>query len=79
MGQAHDLASGIAEAPVHAVTVRAVGPGDGDLAVPDGDHVGTGIIGDGEFLVKAQVDGFDQLTSAGHFRQLRRGAGGEEK
>ena len=79
MGEANDLTSGIAESPVYTVTVRAVGPGNGNLAIPDSDDVGTGFVGDGEFLVLPEVDGPDQLTPAGHFRQLRRGAGGEEK
>ena len=39
--------------------IRAVGPGDGDLAVLDGDGV---LAVHGELLVDGQVNGLDRLT-----------------
>ena len=78
MGEAHNLCAGIAESTIDAVAIGAIGPGDGNLAVPDGDDVGAGIIGDGEFLIHPQVDGTDDLTVGGDFGHGRRG-GGDQK
>ena len=75
MGQTHDLSAGITESPVHAVTVGAVSPGDGNLAVPDGDDVGTGVVSDGEFLIHPQVDGPDNMAVGSDFCHAGRGSG----
>ena len=79
MGEAHDLGARIAETTVHTVAVRAVCPGDGDLAIPDGDNIGAGVIGDGEFLVDGQINGAEKLTMGANFRQGRRGTALHEK
>ena len=57
VGETYDLVSGIAETTVHTVTIGTVCPGNGNLAVPDGNDIGAGLVGDGEFLVLMQVDG----------------------
>ena len=76
VGKTYDLGTGIAESTVHAIAVRAISPGDRNLAVPDGDDIGTAVIGDGEFLVDPQVNGADDLTMGGDFGHGRRSAVG---
>ena len=62
VGKAHDVRAAGAEAALHAVVVRAVGPGDGDLAALDGDGIPAV---HGEFLVDHQVHGFDFCAFGG--------------
>ena len=62
IGQAHDVRASRAVAPLHAVVVRAVGPGDGDLAILDGNGV---LAVHGEFLIDHQVHGFHGFTLGG--------------
>ena len=62
VGQAYDVRAAVAETPLHAVVIRAVGPGDSDLAVFDGDGV---LAVHGEFLVDGQVHGFDLPATGG--------------
>ena len=74
MGQAHDLLARVAEALLYAVPVGAVGVGDGNFSVPDGDDVGAAFGGDGKFLIHMQIydpDGFS-LTDDLRLRGGRR-------
>ena len=79
MGQTYDLGTGIAETTIHAIAVGTVSPGDGDLAVPDGDDVGTGLVSNGEFLIDAQIQGADHTAVGGDLSHSGRGRSGHEK
>ena len=51
--------------------VRAVGLGDGNAAVPDGDGVAAAVFGsDGELLIHPEVYGFDDCAPAADFRKI---------
>ena len=72
VGQAHDLGSAVAEAPVHAVVVRAVGLGDGDGPIFDGDGVAAAAVRfHGELLIHPQINDVDHLAVAGDFGPSR--------
>ena len=59
VGQAYDVRAACAEAPLHAVVVGAVRPGDGDFSVLHGNGV---MAVHGELLVDGQIHGFDRLA-----------------
>ena len=70
IGQAHDLSTAAAVAPVHAIVIRAGGFGDGDLAVLDGDLV-CAIGGAYRYGgIPVQGEGLDQLPVGPYFCHL---------
>ena len=64
VGQADNVGAPGAVAPLHAVVVRAIGPGHGNLAILDGDGV---LPVHGELLVDHQVHGFHGFPFRGDF------------
>ena len=69
VGQAYDLGTPVAEASCHAVAVGAIGLGDGNMAILDGNGIDAAIRGgNGKFLIDPKIYGFQDFSLAGDFR-----------
>ena len=80
VGKTDDIGAAVAEAPLYAVVIRAVGPGDGDLPVRNGDGIFAVY---GEFLIDLKIHGFDLPAPGGDFGEagllLRKEGKGQKK